>query len=91
MHIGPSSPVSQLTGSPAQVRLKTTTRAADSLSMRESSAVEEAMKEVPEIREEKITRAMKLVDDASYPPPEAIRRLSRLFAISFASVALEEE
>lgn len=40
---------------------------------------------VPDVRAEAITRAQNLVAQASYPPPEVIKRIANLLAANLAS------
>ncbi|MBM3847904.1 MAG: hypothetical protein FJ405_16665 [Verrucomicrobia bacterium] len=49
-----------------------------------TAALNEALKAVPEIRQEEIKRATALVESKDYPPQELIDRLSRLLADEIA-------
>ena len=50
-----------------------------------TEALDQALHNAPDIRPEKVERATRLMDDRNYPPPELIRRLSRLFADNIES------
>lgn len=52
---------------------------------KEAAALERTLKETPEVRSDEVERAKKLVADASYPPREAIQKLSTLLAIKLSS------
>lgn len=45
-----------------------------------STELEATLRQLPDVRQEMVERASKLVESSSYPPPEMIRRLARLFA-----------
>lgn len=45
-----------------------------------STALDDSLRETPEVRHSEIERATRLVQGGGYPPPEVIRRLSRLLA-----------
>ncbi len=41
-----------------------------------------ALTRVPDVREEKVARAKRLVENFNYPPPENIIRIAHLLAIN---------
>ena len=46
----------------------------------ESAALDNAMHETPDVRQEEVERAARLVENENYPPPEMLDRLSKLLA-----------
>jgi hypothetical protein len=55
--------------------------AAERISFEGAAAVERALARTPDVRQEVIEHAKRLVGDPTYPPPETIRRLSQLLAM----------
>ncbi|MBL9168321.1 MAG: hypothetical protein JNN07_11315 [Verrucomicrobiales bacterium] len=45
-----------------------------------AAALDQALKAEPDVRQEEVERATRLVETKNYPPPELINRLSRLLA-----------
>ena len=45
-----------------------------------SAALDEGLRDTPDVRHSEIERATRLVQTGNYPPPEVVRRLSRLLA-----------
>jgi hypothetical protein len=54
----------------------------DRLSSNNSSALQAALRQQPEIRPEVVERARKLAVDPNYPPREIIMQLAKLFSAS---------
>lgn len=84
MQIDPSKPISAVEGPARQTAAKVAPRPADSASFARSEKLQEAYDKVPDVRAEKIARGKEIMNDKTYPPPEALMRLSRLLAIEFA-------
>ena len=59
--------------------------AQDEVAFENSRALTTALQNTPEAREEIVRRAIELVGDAQYPPPETIRMISHLLAIQMDS------
>jgi len=62
-----------------------TKSAQDEVAFENSRALTTALQNTPESRDELVRRAMDLVGDVNYPPPETIRMISHLLAIQMHS------
>lgn len=56
-----------------------------------SQALESRLKELPDVRSEKLEQGKRLAGDPEYPPRETIRRLATLLAIENAASAPTSE
>lgn len=61
--------------------MKETKAAQDEVAFENSRALTAALQNTPESREDVVQRAVELVGDVNYPPPETIRMISHLLAI----------
>jgi hypothetical protein len=59
--------------------------AEDEVAFENSRALTTALHNTPESREAAVRRAIELVGDVNYPPPETIRMISHLLAIQIQS------
>lgn len=89
MQIDPSKPISAVDGPARQTAAKVPPRPTDSVSLARSEKLQEAYDKIPDVRAEKLARGKEIMSDTTYPPPEALMRLSRLLAIEFAPPAAE--
>lgn len=85
MHINPShhsDPVGQteLVRRPAS----TPGSVGDGTSFERSAALNRSLAGTPEVRREVVERARRLIEDTSYPPPEAINKIADLLAMKLA-------
>ena len=56
----------------------------DGVSFDRSAALERALAATQEVRPEVVERARRLIEDTSYPPPEAINRIANLLGMKLA-------
>ena len=61
--------------------IRDTKTAQDEVAFENSRALTTALHNTPESREDVVKRAVELVGDVNYPPPETIRMISHLLAI----------
>ena len=61
--------------------IRDTKAAQDEVAFENSRALTTALHNTPESREDVVQRAVELVGDVNYPPPETIRMISHLLAI----------
>lgn len=61
--------------------IKESKAAPDDVAFENSRALTTALHNTPESREDVVQRAVELVGDVNYPPPETIRMISHLLAI----------
>jgi len=85
MHINPSHH-SDPVGQTELVRRSAATPrpVADGASFERSHALSHSLANTPEVRQEVVERARRLIEDTSYPPPEAINKIADLLAIKLA-------
>jgi hypothetical protein len=57
--------------------------AADNADFSDTAAIQEALAALPESRPEVVEQGKGLVAQATYPPPETIKRISNLLAVKF--------
>lgn len=60
---------------------RTPTRITDLVALKDSTALQVALAETPELRPEEVERAQRLVGDVRWPPDEITRRIAELLAI----------
>jgi hypothetical protein len=60
---------------------------ADYVSLGMAQALDDQLRQTPDAREEAVARARELVVQATYPPPETIKRLAALLAMEIATDA----
>ncbi len=53
---------------------------ADNVDLSSAGALDEALRNTPEVRIDSVQRARELVNDPAYPPREMIRQIARLVA-----------
>ena len=59
----------------------------DGASFERSAALNRSLADTPEVRREVVERARRLIEDTSYPPPEAINKIADLLAMKLAQEA----
>lgn len=65
----------------SQPRPQLTVKASRSdLSFSNSEALQNALRQVPDVREEEVARATRLVNDPQYPSPEITKKLATVLA-----------
>ncbi len=52
-----------------------------------SETIDQALRAQPDVRPEAVEKAKSLVEDATYPPDETVRRLANLLALDFAETS----
>jgi hypothetical protein len=85
MHVNPSHH-SDPVGQTELVRRSAATPrpVADDTSFERSAALNRSLADTPEVRSEVVERARRLIEDSSYPPPEAINKIADLLAMKLA-------
>ena len=58
-----------------------TVKAAQDVAFENARALTSALHETPAVRDDLVRRAVELVGNVNYPPPETIRMISHLLAI----------
>jgi hypothetical protein len=56
----------------------------DGASFDRSEALNRSLSEAPDVRSEVVERARRLIEDTSYPPPEAINKIADLLAMKLS-------
>jgi hypothetical protein len=70
---------------PSQLGTRETGIGTDQLSFTTAEVLNRALEQTPATRDEKVMQARNLVADATYPPPELIRKISALIAPRISS------
>lgn len=84
MQVNPSGNIS-VTGSITRPTNNNTVRPeGDQAEFVSSQSIDQALRSQPEARPEAVDKAKSLVEDASYPPDETVRRLANLLALDFS-------
>jgi len=85
MHINPSHHSDPI-GQTEQVRRSGTSPrpAADGTAFERSAALNRSLANTPEVRQQVVERARRLIEDTSYPPQEAINKIADLLAMTLA-------
>lgn len=68
---------------PAEPRKGEVRRADDDALLRELESLEKKLRDVPEIRTDRVETASELVVDVQYPPEKVLRSLATLLALKF--------
>lgn len=66
---------------PGQTPVRETRAVREAVSFAGTEALNGALAGVPEVRLQVVERAKELANDASYPPPEIIKRIANLLAM----------
>ncbi len=72
--VGRAVPTKQ-SGPPAKAN------SSDAVQLGKTAELEQALENLPDVRAEAVQRGKALVNDANYPPPETIRKISHLLAL----------
>jgi hypothetical protein len=67
-----------------QIEQKPPTAAAEQIILQNAQALTTALQQTPAVREDVVRRAMDLLAEPGYPPPETIKKLSNLLAIQMS-------
>ncbi len=65
---------------PPKRTTRTAGKAPEAASFANSTALEKALKSTPDSRPEAVARARALINDAAYPSPETLKKISTLLA-----------
>jgi hypothetical protein len=82
MEISPKTNVDPVVRTtPGQTPVRESRAAREAVSFAGTEALNSALAGVPEVRLQVVERAKELANDASYPPPEIIKRIANLLAM----------
>ena len=81
MQINPNSNIGPIPSSrPSSPQPREVQAPTDGVAFGDTESLNLALSEVPESRNDKVESAKKLIADATYPPPETIRKIADLLA-----------
>jgi hypothetical protein len=83
MQVNPSGNISVTGSIPRPTNNNAVRPEGDQAEFVNSQTIDQALRDQPEVRPEAVAMAKGLVEDASYPPDETVRRLANLLALDF--------